>query len=452
MNTIKRRKSVAGVAVVALVMAFASGNATAQEPERILITNTRIFNGTSPDLSGPMSVLIEGNKIASIAADITAPDGAQVIDAAGKTLMPGLTDCHWHTMQANTTNALFLTNDLDYIALEAAIGAKKALMRGFTTLRDMGGPVFGLKKLIDEGVYVGPRIYPSGSYISQTSGHADFRSMLEVPRQYSRDLTPQEQRGMLIIADGRAQVMQRARENLMKGASQIKIMAGGGVASPADPLDVSQYSVEEMEAAVEVAENWNTYVAAHAYSAKAVQHALRAGVKSIEHGLMIDEETSKMIKEADAWVCMQPILDDEDAIPFPDGSFESIKFHQLVSGTPVAYELAKKYDLKMGFGTDTQNDPPLADRQGAQLAKLTQWFEPWEVLRIATSRNYELFKMVGPRDPYPGKNGVIDEDALADMILVDGNPLEDIDLIADPDKNFVLIMKDGKIYKNTVND
>ncbi len=182
-----------------------------------------------------------------------------------------------------------------------------------------------------------------------------------------------------------------------------------------------------------------------------MQHALRAGVKSIEHGLMIDEETAQMIKEADAWVCMQPILDDEDAIPFPDGSFESIKYHQLVSGTPVAYELAKQYGLKMGFGTDTQNDPPLADRQGAQLAKLTQWFEPWEVLRIATSRNYELFKMVGPRDPYPGKNGVIEEDALADLILVDGNPLEDINLIADPENNFVLIMKDGKIYKNTVN-
>ena len=444
-NTNRRRSIAAGAA---LAVALSGTTATAQT----LITNARIFDGTSPDLSAPMSVLVDGNKISTIAADIPAPDGATVIDAAGKTLMPGLTDCHWHTMQSNTTNPDFLTNDLDYIALEAAIGAEKTLMRGFTTLRDMGGPVFGLKKLIDAGTYVGPRIYPSGSYISQTSGHADFRSMLEVPRQYSRDLTPQEQRGILIIADGKDQVMQRARENLMKGATQIKVMAGGGVASPADPLDVAQYSLDELRGAVEVAELWNTYVSVHAYSPKAVQHALEAGVKSIEHGLMMDDETAQMVKAADAWVCMQPILNDQDAIPMPDGSFEQQKFFQLVAGVPTAYELAKKHDLKVGFGTDTQNWPELQDRQGAQLAKLTRWFEPWEVLRMATSQNYELFKMVGPRDPYPGPNGVIEEGALADMLLVDGNPLENIDLIADPETNFVLIMKDGKIFKNTVED
>ncbi len=461
--------------------------------EVTLFKNVNIFDGKNEKLSMGYDVLVVDNLIKKIGKDIKIADTYEidvktggykevsvphaidlqaksantvvvyepekmtkkevrvnVIDGQGRTLMPGLTDCHWHTMQANTTNAKFLTNDLDYITLEAAIGAEKALMRGFTTLRDVGGPVFGLKKAIDEGLYIGPRIYPSGAYISQTSGHADFRSYLEVPRENSRELTPQEARGMLIIADGRAQVMQRVRENLMRGATFIKIMAGGGVASPADPLDVSQYSVEEMKAAVEVAESWNTYVAAHAYSNKAVQHALQAGVKSIEHGLMIDEETAKMIKKADAWVCMQPILEDEDAIPFPEGSFESKKFHQLASSTPNAYELAKKYNLKMGFGTDTQNDPPLQDRQGAQLAKLTRWFEPWKVLRIATSTNYQLFKMSGPRDPYPGKNGVIEEDALADMLLVDGNPLEDINLIADPEKNFLVIMKDGKIYKNTV--
>ncbi|MDK3075566.1 amidohydrolase family protein [Sedimentitalea sp. JM2-8] len=451
MKTSNQRRYLKGAAATALALAVASSAVTAQEGTApILFTNAHIFDGTSPDLSGPMSVLIEGNTISSIAAEITAPEGATVIDAGGDTLMPGLTDCHWHTMQANTTNALFLTQDLDYIALEAAVGAEKVLMRGFTTLRDMGGPVFGLKKLIDNGTYVGPRIYPSGSYISQTSGHADFRSMLEVPRDYARDLTAQEQRGMLIIADGKAQVMQRARENLMKGAVQLKAMAGGGVASPSDPLDVAQFTQEELHAIVEVAENWNTYVSVHAYSAKAVQHALAAGVKSIEHGLMIDEETAQMVEEADAWICMQPILNDEDAIPMPDGSFEQQKFFQLTDAVPTAYELAKQYDLKVGFGTDTQNWPELQDRQGAQLAKLTRWFEPWEVLRMATSQNYEMFKMVGPRDPYPGKNGVIEEGALADILLVDGNPLEDINLIADPEANFVVIMKDGVIYKNTL--
>jgi len=416
----------------------------------VLITNANIFDGTSEKLANGMSVLIEGNKITKIAKSITAPDGAMVIDAKGATLMPGLTDAHWHTIQANLSNAEALSSDLDYITLAAAVGAEQTLMRGFTTIRDVGGPVFGLKKMIDAGVYKGPRIYPSGAYITQTSGHADFRSHLEVPRSYSRDLIPQERMGIMVVADGVPQVTQRVRENLMKGASQIKVLAGGGVASPSDPLDVAQYTQAELKAAVDVAETWNTYVMVHSYTAKAVQNALRAGVKCIEHGQMIDEETAKMIKEADAWVSMQPFLNDEDAIPFPAGSFSEMKYQQLVSGTDNAYKLAKKYKLKVAFGTDTQNDAKLAARQGAQLAKLTRWYTPWEVLRMATSVNQQLFKLSGPRDPYPGKNGVVEEGALADLLLVDGNPLENINLIADPDKNFVVIMKDGKIYKNTV--
>jgi imidazolonepropionase-like amidohydrolase len=450
-----RRTFVLGAAAAALVTAFVSGSVAAQSaapPEQTLITNARIFDGTSPKLSGPMSVLVEGNKITRIGASITAPQGATVIDAAGKTLMPGLTDCHWHTMQANTPNAVFLANGLDYNTLRAAVGAEGALMRGFTTVRDVGGPVFGVKKAIDEGLYVGPRIIPAGAFITQTSGHGDFRSSLEVSREYSRDLTYLEQIGMLIVADGRAQVMQRVRENLMRGAAFIKVMAGGGVASPSDPLDVSQYTLDEMAAAVDVAESWNTYVTVHAYSAKAMKHAMQAGVRNIEHGLMMDEEAAKMVKETDTWVCMQPILDDEDAIPFPEGSFEQAKFKELATGTVRSYDLAKKYKLKIGFGTDVQGDPALQERQGAQLAKLVRWFEPWEVLRMATSQNYEIFKQSGPRDPYPGKNGVIEEGALADMLLVDGDPLEDIDLISDAEANFDLIMKDGVIYKNILDD
>jgi len=416
----------------------------------VLITNANVFDGQHEALATGMSVLVEGNKITKIAKSIPTPAGATVIDARGRVLMPGLTDCHWHTIQVNLTNAEALSSDLDYITLAAAVGAERTLMRGFTTIRDVGGPVFGLKKMIDAGVYKGPRIYPSGAYITQTSGHADFRSPLEVPRPYGRELIPQEQMGIMIVADGVQQVTQRIRENLMKGASQIKVLAGGGVASPSDPLDVAQYTQAELKAAVEVAGSWNTYVMVHAYTAKAVQNALRAGVQCIEHGQLIDDETAKMIKEAGVWVDMQPFLDDEDAIPFPPGSFSAMKYKKLLSGTDNAYQLAKKYDLKLAFGTDTQNDSKLADRQGAQLAKLTRWFEPWEVLKIATSRNYELIKLCGPRDPYPGNNGVVEEGALADLILVDGNPLENINLIADPDKNFVVIMKDGKIYKNTV--
>jgi len=454
MKTLIKTQTVkTALCVIAWVFMIAANTALAADSanpvSKTLITNTNIFDGKSEKLANGMSVLIEGNKITKVAKSITAPDGAMVIDAEGRTLMPGLSDAHWHMVQANTTNNVLLASGLDYITLVAADGAKKLLMRGFTTIRDVGGPVFGLKKAIDEGLIDGPRIYPSGAIITQTSGHADFRNPTEVPREFGRDLIPQEQIGLMAIADGVPQVIQRVRENLMKGATQIKLTAGGGVASPSDPLDVRQFTHDELKAAVEVAETWNTYVAVHVYTPKGIQEALRAGVKSIEHGQMMDKKTAKMIAEKGAIVSMQPFLNDEDAIPFPPGSFQEKKYQEMVSGTDNAYKLCKKYNIKVGFGTDYQNDPELTLRQNAQLAKLVRWYEPAEVLKIGTSLNQEIFKMCGPRDPYPGKNGVVEEGAYADLILVDGNPLENINLIADPDKNFVMIMKDGKIYKNT---
>jgi len=455
MANINRRTSVAGAVATQLVAVLVAGSLSAQvvvaqEPERTLITNARIFSGTSPDLSDTMSVLVEGNKITKIGASIAAPQGATVIDAAGKTLMPGLTDAHWHTMHAHIASMQIFVNDIGYLTLVGAEAAEATLMRGFTSVRDVGGPVFGIKKMIDEGRIAGPRIYPSGAYITQTSGHGDFRFPTVMTRKDGRELLDGEMMGWTKIADGVPQVMRRVRENLMSGATQIKVMAGGGVASLSDPLDVRQYTLEEMKAAVEVAATWNTYVCVHAYSDVAVRGALEAGVQSIEHGQMITEDTAKLIKEHDAWLCLQPLLNDEDAVPFPDGSFEQEKFLKMTAGTEEAYELASKYDLKVAFGSDLQNGAAIAATQGKALAKLKRWYEPWEVLKMATSTNYELFKMCGPRDPYPGENGVIKEGALADMLLVDGNPLENIDLISDPDKNFVMIMKDGKIYKNTL--
>jgi imidazolonepropionase-like amidohydrolase len=256
--------------------------------------------------------------------------------------------------------------------------------------------------------------------------------------------------GTVAIADGRAQVMQRVRENLMHGAAFIKLMGGGGVASPSDPLDVSQYTIDEITAAVEVAKNWGTYVTVHSYTAKAIQNAIRGGVRNVEHGQMIDEETAKLMQDTNTSVCMQPFYDGEDAIPMPPGSFAEQKYQQLMSGTDTAYALAQKYNLLLGFGTDSQGMPALAERQGAQLAKLTRYYEPWEVLKIAGRQNYEIFKRSGPRDPYPGDNGVVREGAYADLLLVDGNPLENINLISDPHTNFVITMKDGDIYKNTL--
>ncbi|GAB3104322.1 amidohydrolase family protein [Aestuariicella hydrocarbonica] len=419
-------------------------------PVRTLFTNVHVFDGVYEKRIENANVLIEDNLIANVSSEPIAAEGATVIDGGGRTLMPGLTDAHWHTMHAHIASMEVLVNDIGYLTLAGAEAAEATLMRGFTAVRDVGGPVFGIKKMIDEGRYVGPRIYPSGAYVTQTSGHGDFRFPTVMTRKDGRELLDQEIMGWTLIADGVPQVQRRVRENLMRGASQIKIMAGGGVASLSDPLDVRQYTLEEMKAAVDTAATWNTYVTVHAYSDVAVRGALEAGVQSIEHGQMITEATAKLIKKKGAWLCLQPLLNDEDRIPFPDGSFEQQKFLAMTDGTEKAYELAKKYDLKVAFGTDLQNGAEIAAKQGKSLAKLKMWYEPWELLKMATSTNYELFKMSGPRDPYPGANGVIKEGALADILLVDGNPLKDIDLIADPEKNFVVIMKDGKIYKNTL--
>jgi len=171
---------------------------------------------------------------------------------------------------------------------------------------------------------------------------------------------------------------------------------------------------------------------------------------SIEHGNLMTEETFKMMKEKGVWFGMQPILNDEDSMAFPPGSSQEKKYFHVTDGTVQGIQLAKKLGVKTAFGTDLIFDPVMAKKQGKMLAKLKQWYTPYEILNMATSNNAELVKMCGPRDPYPGKLGVIEEGALADMILVDGNPLENIDLVADPDNKFVIIMKDGKIYKNTV--
>jgi len=344
---------------------------------------------------------------------------------------------------------LGLTSEIGYLNLYAAASAEKQLMRGFTTVRDVGGPAFSLKKAIDEGLVKGPRIYPSGATISQTGGHGDFGGYTDVPR-IPGQLSYLERSGLTIIADGGDQVLMRTRELLRQGATQIKVMAGGGVSSSYDPLDVTQYTEEEIRAAVSAATAWNTYVTVHAYTPTAIQAAIKAGVKCIEHGQLADEETAKLMAEKGIWWSLQPFLDDEDAIPFPEGSAARRKQLEMVQGTDKAYALAKKYKIKTAFGTDCLFDPKLAARQGAQLAKMVRWYTPFEVLRMATATNAELLALSGPRNPYPYKLGVIEEGAYADLILVNGNPIENIQLIADPDKNFLLIMKDGLVYKNTI--
>ncbi len=441
--------------LMSLVVGFvlcATVTAQGAEPKPfVLITNANIFDGQNEKLATGMSVLIEGNKIKTIAATIEAPAGATVIDAKGKVLMPGLTDAHYHPMFAAVGQAAALTALDGYLNLVAAKNAEKLLLQGFTSVREASGNSFSLKRAIDEGLYPGPRIFPTGPMISQTSGHGDYRPYSAVPSDPDQPVDYMTRNGHIVVADGVPEMIKRTREALRMGASQIKLAAGGGVASSYDPIDVAEFTYDELKAAVDVAETWNTYVMVHVYTPRGIQTALRAGVKSIEHGQMMDEASAQMIAEKGAWLSLQPFLDDEDAIPFPEGSDQRKKQLTMTAGTDTAYRLAKKYKLKTAFGSDTLFDPKLAAKNGKQLAKLQRWYTPYEVLKMATHDNAQLFAMSGPRNPYQaGPLGVVAEGAYADLLLVDGNPLENLDLVADPDKNFVLIMKDGVIYKNTI--
>ncbi len=418
-------------------------------PAQTLITNARVFDGRSDQLSGSMNVLIEGNLIKQISrAPVVPAAGATVIDAQGRTLMPGLIDAHTHLMFSTVPQVAVLTGDIGYLNVAAVKAANDMLMRGFTSARDLGGPIFGLKRGIDSGLVPGPRIWPAGAFISQSGGHGDFRLPNDLPARPG-DFTFSERAGAAAIADSADTVRQRVREQLALGASQIKLMAGGGVASSFDPLDVTQYTVAELRAAVEAAENWGTYVTVHAYTPRAVRQAIEAGVKCIDHGQLLDEATAKLIADKGVWWSLQPFVDDRPS-PYAEGSTNRIKQLQMFAGTDTAYALAKKFNIKTAWGTDTLFDAAVAATQGDQLAKMVRWYTPAQALQAATSVNAELLALSGLRSPYQGKLGVVAEGALADLLLVDGDPIANIKLIADPARNLVLIMKDGKVYKNTL--
>src|SRR5262245_54991335 len=420
------------------------------EPTTTLFQNVRIFDGKSEALSSILNVLVRGTTIEQISEDPFATDltaNAQVIAGGGRTLMPGLIDMHWHAMLVRPTPVQLLSGDVGHLNLLAGAEARDTLLRGFTTVRDLDGPAFGLKRAIDEGTVAGPRIYPSGAIITVTSGHGDFRQSIDLPRIVGTPQSRGEQTGSAMIADSPDEVRVRVREQLLLGATQIKLTAGGGVASPHSPLDASTFTEAELRAAVEAAENWGTYVTVHAYTATSIQRAIAAGVKCIEHGHLMDDQTAKLIADKGIWLSTQA-FPDEMADAFPAGSQERAKALEVFAGTDRTFALAKKYKIKTAFGTDILFSQALAQRQGQLLAKLVRWYTPAETIIMATGTNAQLLELSGKRNPYKGKLGVIQEGAFADLLLVDGDPLANIQLLADPKKNLVVIMKDGKIYKN----
>lgn len=450
---LSRRGFVAGMAVSMASLGLPR-HATAQPvpapPSRpILFTNFRLFDGKSGSLREGLRLLVEGNRVkAVVSGNPAAPDGALMIDCGGRVVMPGLIDAHWHSLFAGLPLSTLLTADIGSIHLAASAEATRTLMRGFTTVRDLGGPAFALKQAIDQGLVSGPRIYPSGAMITSTGGHGDLRPVTDVPRSPGGPLSASEQTGGSAIADSPDEVRLRVREQLFQGASQIKLVGGGGVSSPRSPLDMSTFSESELRAGIEATQDRNTYVTVHAYAPATVQRAIAAGAKCIEHAHLMDEVTAKLMADKGVWLSIQPFLTDDDTGVLTGPS--RIAQLQVFGGTDNAYNLAKKHKIKTAFGSDMLFSEKLAARQGTMLTHLTRWYSNAEILTMATATNAELLGLSGPRNPYPGKLGVVEEGAFADLLLVDGNPVDNIKLIEDPAKNLLIIMKDGRIQKNAL--
>lgn len=454
MMSLSRRTFLGGASAAMLAfLGLGKGESFAAQPEMPqrprLLTNLRLFDGASGKLRDGVQVLVARNRVVDIleAGDTVAD--AEVIDCGGRVVMPGLIDMHWHAMLCGLTATAALTADIGYIYLLAAREAERTLLRGFTTIRDAGGPSFALKRAIDEGIVVGPRIFPSGAMISQTSGHGDFRLRTGVPRTATSPLSRAEALGATMIADGSDEVLRRVREQLMLGASQIKMMAGGGVTSFYDPLDTIQYTEAELRTAVQAAEDWGTYVMVHVYQPAGIERALRAGVKCIEHGQLADETAARQIADAGAWWSLQPFFADGDANVKVDPVSRAMQ-QRVAEGTVRAYELAKRFKIRTAWGTDILFSPQNLHTQGRQLAKLTRFYDPLELLQMATAHNGELLALAGNRNPYPGALGVIAPDAMADLLVVDGDPSKNLDFLSNPEENLRLIMKDGRIYKDTL--
>jgi imidazolonepropionase-like amidohydrolase len=449
---LSRRGFVAGlggsIALLGLARS-ARAQSASDSTQPIIFTNFLLFDGKSDGLRGGLALIVEGGRIKAVATGNPAgPEGSRTIDCGGRIVMPGLIDAHWHSIFAALPISTLLSAELGYIFLAASAEAERTLMRGFTTVRDLGGPSFALKQAIDEGLAPGPRIYPSGAMITTTGGHGDMRPLSDLPRSPGGPVSLMEQTGAANIADSADEVRLRVREQLLQGASQIKLVGGGGVSSPRTTLDMLTFSEPELRAGVEAAADRNTYVAVHAYPPDAIQRAVAAGVQCIEHGHLMDEATAKLMAEKGVWLSIQPFVSDEDTVPL--GGQSRINLGQVIAGTNTAYPLAKAYKLKTAFGSDMLFSPQKATRQGIMLTHLKRWYENAEILKMATGTNGELLALSGPRNPYPGKLGVLEEGALADLLVVDGDPIANIALVENPEKNFLIIMKDGKIYKDTL--
>jgi imidazolonepropionase-like amidohydrolase len=447
---LKSSTAALGTLAVGSSTALVPARAKARPSTQKLITNVRVFDGKSDVLSAATSILIEGDKIKGIAPNLDAPSEARRIDGGGRVLMPGLADMHVHLMW-NAGPFTLLGGRMDYLAALSLQEAHATLLRGFTSIRDTSGGVQGIARAIDEGRFPGPRIQGSHAGITMTAGHGDYRSRNLKPSNFGGPPEIDAERiGMVRSADGVPNVLVAARDNFRQGANFIKMFTGGAITGLYDPLDVNEYSPAEIAAAAGEADRWNTYLAVHTYTDRSTRTALEQGALSVEHGNLMTEQTMELLVVKGAWLSTQTGV---FLVPLGDGFTDAQKERQkqAAEGLDNMMTLAKKYGAKIALGADLVGSPVAKAKHVEEFTARTQWFSNGDILRQATSQNGELWAMSGPRNPYPDVEiGVIKPGAFADLLIMEGNPLEDISVMTRPDENLKIIMKGGTIYKDTL--
>ena len=407
---------------------------------RTLFFNVQVWDASREFVEEGMHILVEGDRIKEISDKPIKTTETLRINCKGKTIIPGLIDCHCHVVMSSLDIRELQDIPLTLMTVKASTIMRDMLMRGFTSIRDMAGADWGLAEAVEKNLIVGPKIFFSGRALTQTGGHGDSRQRTHIglePCACSNGLNFTS-----IIADGTSEVRRAARDELRKGATQIKVMASGGVSSPYDPIDNIQYSEEELSAIVQEANSWNTYVAAHSYTSKSTQHAINCGVRTIEHGNLIDRETADLMASKNVYLV--PTLITYDALDrkgaqlgLPQTSIEKLQRAKDLGQNAIS--LCREAGAKVGFGTDLLGT--LQSEQSAGLRVQNEVDSARDVLVSATSVNAQILNKTN-------ELGVVAVGAKADLILVNGNPLDEISLLFKPDETLDVIMKDGEIFKN----
>jgi len=408
----------------------------------ILFTNAAVFDGVGPELRKGAQVLVADGDVQAVSDKaIKPPADCEVVDLAGRTLMPGLIDAHVHIWASDLDIVKLITRRTEYLAAFAYRSLAAMLDRGFTTVRDAGGTDIGYAQALRDGLATGPRLLHAGRILTQTGGHGDFRRTGD----FSCACELREGGGARFahVVDSPDEVRKAIREELRNGAHQIKIMGSGGVASPSDPIDRTQFSDDEIRTAVEEAARHGAYVMAHCHPAAAVRRCAELGVRSIEHATLIDQEAADAVAAADAFVVptlatIWALLEDGAKLGLPPASQE--KLLQVSGGVLQGLQVMRRSKLKVGFGTDLLGAQQ--DRQGSEFKLRAQVFSPLEILQQATSLNAELLQM-------EGRIGRVAPGYAADLLVIDGDPLADIEVLGDA-ANITAIVQAGRFHKRRI--